>query len=281
MTHYISICTENGKKASLSGRITLQEYLANFKELSYPTKEDNFLLYGGFIESDLPYNRHESNLLMKMNVAVIDCDNSKGNPDPNVIDKFREDMKDYDYVLYQTSTSTKECPKFRAIIPLDRTINYDKYTKKAVLQVFDEYSDKAATWFFSVDSNHLDTVEIHDGKLFPSIHITSKANKLMTLSMLEEHQRSKIASTERLYSLDRKKNVSNNAKVRHYLDTSYTKMTGNGDSDSSLYVAICVCVTAGDDETLDDVLSKARMEHWSRQELDRKINQARRFVRKY
>jgi len=75
-------------------------------------------------------------------------------------------------------------------------------------------------------------------------------------------------------------NVMNNEKVRHYLNTSYTKITGNGDSNISLYTAICVCITADDNNTLNLVLNKAKGEKWTEQELQKKIKEAKKFCKK-
>lgn len=63
-------------------------------------------------------------------------------------------------------------------------------------------------------------------------------------------------------------------KIEHYLNTPYRKMTGNGDSDSSLFNAILCCVKYKDNQTLDLVLDKARDEHWSEREIQRKISNA-------
>lgn len=59
--------------------------------------------------------------------------------------------------------------------------------------------------------------------------------------------------------------------VRHFLDTSYPKMSGNGDSSISLFKAIRCCLKYSDNETLKKVLDKARRERWSENELNRII----------
>ena len=57
--------------------------------------------------------------------------------------------------------------------------------------------------------------------------------------------------------------------VRYYLTKSFPKLTGNGDSSISLFKAVRCCMKYGDDKTLNEVLSKAISERWSRSELSR------------
>lgn len=77
---------------------------------------------------------------------------------------------------------------------------------------------------------------------------------------------------------ERTGDASKSDKVVKYLSTPYPMTRGNGDSDSSLYSAICACRCAGDDATLDAVLSKARSERWTEAELKRKVGDAERFA---
>ena len=60
--------------------------------------------------------------------------------------------------------------------------------------------------------------------------------------------------------------------IRHYLDTSYPKLTGNGDSSISLFKAIRCCVKYRDKVTLKKVISKALVERWSTKEIKRMID---------
>jgi hypothetical protein len=78
---------------------------------------------------------------------------------------------------------------------------------------------------------------------------------------------------------DRKTDASLKEGVVHYLETPYRKLTGNGDSDSSLYRAIVICLACHDEGTLEEVLNKARMEHWTENELQAKLRSAREFTR--
>ena len=57
--------------------------------------------------------------------------------------------------------------------------------------------------------------------------------------------------------------------VRYYLTKSFPKLTGNGDSSISLFKAVRCCMKYNDDKTLNEVLSKAISERWTRSELSR------------
>lgn len=68
--------------------------------------------------------------------------------------------------------------------------------------------------------------------------------------------------------------------IEHYLNTAYTKITGNGDSDSSLFRAVLCCKKYDDVQTLNEVLNKARRERWSEKELQQKIKNAEKLLRR-
>lgn len=57
--------------------------------------------------------------------------------------------------------------------------------------------------------------------------------------------------------------------VTYYLRKSFPKLTGNGDSSSSLFKAVYTCMKYNDNTTLEKVLTKARNERWSNVELER------------
>lgn len=59
--------------------------------------------------------------------------------------------------------------------------------------------------------------------------------------------------------------------ITRYLNTPFTKMSGNVNSSKWLYAAIKTCQKYKDDQTLQKVLDKARREHWSEAELQHKL----------
>ena len=60
--------------------------------------------------------------------------------------------------------------------------------------------------------------------------------------------------------------------IRHYLETSYPKLNGNGDSSISLFKAIRCCIKYNDKVTLKKLINKAVKERWTTKELERMIN---------
>lgn len=72
--------------------------------------------------------------------------------------------------------------------------------------------------------------------------------------------------------------ASKNAKVRYYLETPFLKTHGNGDSDKSLYRAMCICLSCNDSRTLEKVESKAKSEKWTKRELSRKLDDAKKYL---
>lgn len=59
--------------------------------------------------------------------------------------------------------------------------------------------------------------------------------------------------------------------IRHYLETSYPKLNGNGDSSISLFKAIRCCIKYNDKVTLKKVINKAVLERWTTKEIQRMI----------
>lgn len=60
--------------------------------------------------------------------------------------------------------------------------------------------------------------------------------------------------------------------IRHYLETSYPKLNGNGDSSISLFKAIRCCIKYNDKVTLKKVINKAVLERWTTKEISRMID---------
>lgn len=177
--HYISICGD--KFAKDAKKIDLFEWsvLVTLPQYAQANKEDSMLVFNGYSDCSEEgglYPRRESCLTSASSV-FIDCDNP--NSDPHIIDKWREAMKDYEWMIYETASSTKERPKFRAIVPLDSDIPWNKYTKNAIIRLFSDFADPKASWFFAPTLDKLDTIEENNtGKWMPIDGIINMANKL-------------------------------------------------------------------------------------------------------
>lgn len=176
MKHYISICEHNTAKTAF--RVDLFEWsiLASLPENASPTKDGSTLVFGGYSDMAEQYPRREDNLT-STSCVFIDCDNP--NSDPHIIEKWRDRMKDYDWMIYETASSTKERPKFRAIVPLDRDIPWNKFVKKAVASLFADFTDPKASWFYAPTRDKLNTIEENTtGKWMPSDTVMTRAGKL-------------------------------------------------------------------------------------------------------
>lgn len=186
MNHFVSVSIDEGTNCKDALRVPLYDVVEHFGALAKPAKTDNTLIFGVYLDLPDAYERKglEEHPGAKINTLFIDCDNGeKERPetwDANIVEKFREDMKEYKYIMWETYSSTKERPKFRALIPLDRTIKFSKFVKQAIFHVFKDYADSHCTWYFTPDTRHLDTVEQHmsdEFKLFGADVISNIAEQ--------------------------------------------------------------------------------------------------------
>lgn len=88
----------------------------------------------------------------------------------------------------------------------------------------------------------------------------------------QKHLFKTIRNNIRIASKDNPGICQNYDVIRHYLDTSYPKLTGNGDSSISLFKAIRCCIKYRDKLTLKKVISKAGKERWTTKEIERMID---------
>lgn len=245
MTHYISVSEDAGTMGKTALRVPLYDAVEHFPDIARLNKLDNTLLFGGYFDVPDSYSRLEGQEYMKMNVVFIDCDNGKdGQPltwDKDIIKKFKADMEKYQYVIWETYSSTTERPKFRALIPLDATLNYTKDVKQAVFQVFRDYADPRASWFFAPDTKHLPTVyHKADGELFPSCHIKRLADEIARTRRMFEAEIERRCSMRKVFNLD----AEHNPEGWRHLPTVKKCLEGlaKGERDNSLNAA-CYAMT--------------------------------------
>lgn len=67
-------------------------------------------------------------------------------------------------------------------------------------------------------------------------------------------------------------------KVKYYLNKSFPKLKGNGDSSISLFKAIRCCMQYNDGTTLDKVIAKAKSERWTDKEIDHILKNIDRYI---
>lgn len=129
-----------------------------------------------------------------------------------------------------------------------------------------------------------DAIRQDTGKTQEKLHNNPNC-KIRVDSKMRRYVRSKWNEIALLNAFRPTKNFNVNAShngmcinytpVKHYLETPYLKMKGNGDSSSSLFKAILCCMKYGDKSSLDSILNKAHNEHWSDTEIEHKIEDAR------
>lgn len=104
--------------------------------------------------------------------------------------------------------------------------------------------------------------------------------EIMKLSQLHETLERSLNAKQTEYTDKENDNpngkTENNPKVKYYLQTSFPNSCGNGNSNNSLFTAMSICYKAGDKQTLEKVLTKARNEGWTEKEIEQKFNYIRR-----
>lgn len=210
----------------------------------------------------------------KVYACVLDIEN--GTP----LFKVLEALKNFSYFAYFSASSELEKQRFRVVIPLSEPIDSDVYSycKDRLHKAFGEIADRHTfepTRFFFMPS------ELTGSFQEENILYSNEGSSLDFMKTTGFNAADKL----QMYAKQFKKNeadyrdVSEDERIEYYLSTDFPLMKGNGDSASSLYTAICVCLAHGDEETLDRVLDKARSENWSEKELKRNISQAKKFLK--
>lgn len=89
------------------------------------------------------------------------------------------------------------------------------------------------------------------------------------LNTIEEKKRFDSCSKNSSISVKSHDGLCKNySTVTYYLNKSFPNKTGNGDSSISLFKAVLTCMKYKDQQTLQEVLAKARRESWSEKEID-------------
>lgn len=223
--------------------------------------------------------------LEKINLDYISLD-----VDNFSIDEFEKQFEKYNYFLYTTSSHTPEQPRFRIIIEItfpssisnifDEEKNFNRKIYKETIKNAFPFADSHALDItrFSIlplKNNHFYFKKNMGGNKF---NLTTyfyeaklKFKKEQILDLKNKNMFDDIFNKE-------KEDVSKNKNVKRYLDTSFNKLHGNVDSNNLLYLAILICLKANDEKTLEDVITKARLERWTTKEIERKIRDAKKFI---
>ena len=197
------------------------------------------------------------------------------------ISDFMTQFADYDYILYTSFNHTAAHNKFRVLLHycgldyshLGANLDEIKSNWHFTLESMFPWADKNA-----MDMTRAFYLPSARPEYFYHINETGKKFYLPMMKrpilktdgydgIIAKHYKNNTTIDAR-----RKKNVE------YYLSTSFNKINGNGNSNTSLYNAICTCLACHDDSTLEEVIRKARNEKWSESEIRTKIECARRFV---
>lgn len=197
------------------------------------------------------------------------------------ISDFMTQFADYDYILYTSFNHTAAHHKFRVLLHycgLDYSLlgaNLDEIKSNwhFTLESMFPWADKNA-----MDMTRAFYLPAARPEYFYHINETGKKFYLpmMKRPILKTDGYDGIIAKH--YKNNTTIDAHKKKNVEYYLSTSFNKINGNGNSNTSLYNAICTCLACHDESTLEEVLRKARNEKWSESEIRTKIECARRFV---
>ena len=184
---WVSIADQRGKFATQAVRVQLFDILQHIVHKNAnvlgASKDDSYLLFGGFMRETNQYPRKELEGMVTQTVW-IDVDNPQG--DKKLLEKFQELYKNLTYIIYHSASSTADRPRFRAIFPLDRAISHNKYTKKAIKGLFRDFADEAATWYYLPTIDKAELI-INEGRYLPAKDIADIAKLFIQIE--EEEQK--------------------------------------------------------------------------------------------
>lgn len=200
MNHYVSVNITQGNDGDAEMmKMTLKQALRESILKAPEDKHDCWLMSHGYSAFSNEYHRCEDNF-NRLDTILLDFDNEQdithddGTTEKVVFDKdlmkkFEEEYKQYDYIIWESASSTKEWPKFRVIFLLDKPIEFViedgvKYTKKAIISIFSKFKpDQKASWYFTPTKSKVATVRRNKGIPFPSERLS-----WMTTSMMKTRQ---------------------------------------------------------------------------------------------
>lgn len=227
--HQIGLCLGKGKGATSMVTMNLAEVLSNWQTDDYlvAEKERSRLMTMGYRCTKSLYQRLEESF-EKYGVMFVDCDNTKTNGASDILDRFNAMLDGYEHWTYETASSTKECPRFRGMIPLDAELEWKgAISKKAIGVLFSDFVDDGASWFYEPTLGKLDTLKHYDGIQYPSTRVSEIVSSLEANEKVESYLREK--KTELLYGDRRRGNAKCDPYklpcVKKYLEGSWGEGT--------------------------------------------------------
>lgn len=207
MTHYVSVNITQGNDGDAEMvKMPLAKVIRDSMLLAPEDKHDCWLMSHGYSAFSTEYHRCEDNF-NRLDTILLDFDNEQdithddGTTEKVVFDKdlmtkFEEEYKQYDYIIWESASSTKEWPKFRVIFLLDKPIEFViedgvKYTKKAILTLFSKFKpDQKASWYFTPTKSKVVTVRRNKGIPFPSSKVEWNVSSIRKIDEERNRQQS-------------------------------------------------------------------------------------------
>lgn len=176
-------------------------------------------------------------------------------------------MDGWDYFLYETASSTVERPKFRAIVPMDGILKWDKVAKAAIFHKFASFADPKASWFYAPTTDKISTIIDHTaGRWFPAKTLEKDMDEIRRYEELRANRelcdsfRRQMSHSSKPHNPDGWRRLP---KVRQCLESPIAK-----DRDASLNAA-CYAMAQNDykdkiPEFLDEVQANIEDYEWKK-----------------
>ena len=195
------------------------------------------------------------------------------------IEEAKEEFKDYKYIIYTTHNHTNEKNKYRLILDFDtyemNLTEYEQFIKGfetfRIYNKIDKASFSVSQRFVCPSINSL--YYYNEGKPLEIFDYIKIGKKQLTLDK-KYREFNKLFFKAMGFSDNMSFDRSNSKAVVYYMNKSYPKISGNGDSQYSLFRAMISCIGGNDTDTLENVYDKALSEKWDPYELDKMIDKA-------
>jgi len=231
-------------------------------------------------ESD--YKRSANNVL-KLDVIMLDYDSGIEYDSVNLLFK-KLNVTFFQYTSHSHQLKGKD--KFRIILPLkqpmDKTIFTSPIWRKECTKLFGNYDENA----FKISGFYGPSYPTHtNGKYYRCDYVINNnlfefdesfvkvINSKINLEKFKQNRFRKKKKESNSFN-----SCYNHPTVKSYLNTTYNKRTGNGDSNANLFNALFITVVNNDELTKEKIIQKAKNEGWSDSEIRHKIKYINQYI---
>lgn len=188
------------------------------------------------------------------------------------------DKENLSYIMYKTKSYGYQKDCFRVVLDLKETISFN------LMENYREHLKEVNYDWRSLDpaslANQLFQLPFNPsgGDLELDYNIGRKFDMLADNWLFPEYHQVETVEDEDFIICNENgfNDVSGHKSIKFYLNTSFNKKSGNGNSSTSLFVALSIAKKNGDDDTLNKIISKAKCEKWSSKEIQQKLNSVKR-----